>query len=34
MAAARTYVPAAKRLTAQGRRTLMSAPRAMRHAPP
>ncbi len=33
MAAARTAAPA-KRLTAAGRRTLMTAPRAMRHAPP
>ena len=33
MAAAR-HTPAAKRLTAAGRRTLMTSPRAMRHAPP
>ncbi len=34
MAAARNPYGPAKRLTPQGRRNLMSAPRAMRHAPP
>ena len=34
MAAARKPTPASKRLTAAGRRTLMTAPRAMRQAPP